>query len=120
MPLVGRRRSREEAGRLVLVFQQSGMTRHEFCRQHGLSVPALDSYRRRHGSLESRRPMGTDERACGVSLVPVKLVDGARMRCGDRQSASLIIELAGGRRIGLLAGFDAATWQQLLDVLERG
>jgi hypothetical protein len=34
--------------------------------------------------------------------------------------ATLFVELAGGRRIGVAAGFDAATLRQLLGVLEQG
>src|SRR5664280_2268532 len=49
---VRRRRSREEAERLALEFAQSGLTRRVFCAQHGLSVAALDQYRRRGRTLE--------------------------------------------------------------------
>ena len=38
-----RRRSREEADRLVLEYECSGMTREAFCRQHGLSAATLDN-----------------------------------------------------------------------------
>ncbi len=47
-----RRRSRVEAERLVLEYEQSGLGRQDFCLQHGLSVAALDKYRRRFRPLE--------------------------------------------------------------------
>src|SRR5664280_472784 len=89
---IRRRRSREEADRLVLEYEQSGLTRRIFCRQHGLSLATLDSYRR--------------QSACG----PGQASD---------DGASLHIELAGGRRIGVTAGFDAATLTRLIAVLEQ-
>ena len=59
-----RRRSRIEAQRLVLDFKQSGLTRQAFCALHGLSVAALDKYRRRPAaSLQG-----------GERLLPVELV----------------------------------------------
>jgi len=49
--LVQRRRriSREEARQLVGEYEASGLTRQVFCAERGLSVAALDKYRRRYG-----------------------------------------------------------------------
>ena len=47
MEHVRRRRSREEADRLVVEYERSGMTREAFCRQQGLSAATLDNYRKR-------------------------------------------------------------------------
>ena len=43
---VRRRRSRVEAERLVLEFEQSGLTRQAFCAQRGVRVGTLDHYRK--------------------------------------------------------------------------
>jgi hypothetical protein len=51
---VRRRRSRVEAERLVLEFERSGLTRRAFCVHHGLSVAALDKYRKRCRTCVSR------------------------------------------------------------------
>ena len=44
---VRRRRSRVEVEKLVAEYEASGLTRDGFCQQRGLSVAALDKYRRR-------------------------------------------------------------------------
>ena len=48
---VRRRRSRVEAERLVVEFDQSGLTRQAFCAQHGLSVGTLARYREHRRSV---------------------------------------------------------------------
>jgi hypothetical protein len=42
-----KRRSRAEVEKLVGEYEASGLTRDGFCQQHGVSVEALDKYRRR-------------------------------------------------------------------------
>jgi hypothetical protein len=46
-----RRRSREEADRLVMEYEQSGLTRRAFCHRHGLSTATLDNYRITNGKV---------------------------------------------------------------------
>jgi transposase-like protein len=107
-----RRRSRGEAERLVLDYERSGMTRVAFCRQHGLSAATLDNYRKRcRADVDARS---------SVPLVAVDLVDRVAVAPGLAGEATLFVELAGGRRIGVAAGFDAATLRRLLGVLEQG
>ena len=102
-----RRRSRIEAQRLVLEFKQSGLTRQAFCAQHGLSVAALDKYRRRPAaSLQGC------ERLLPVELVP----DQAS---AFKANSRLWVELAGGRRIGVEIGFDAVTLERLIGLLGK-
>ena len=103
---VRRRRSRIEAERLVLEFKQSGQTRNAFCTQHGLSVAALDEYRRRSSAALPGR-----ER-----LLPVELV--ADQAGALKVNSALWVELVGGRRIEVRRGFDAATLERLLTVLD--
>jgi transposase-like protein len=105
-----RRRSREEADRLVVEYEQSGLTRRAFCLQHGLSPASLDNYRKRHGGGAAEKPAGASAIASSVTFVPVELVERSsphRQKAND--GASLYIELVSGRRIGVTTGFDAAT-----------
>ncbi len=115
-----RRRSREEAERLVWEYERGGMTRVAFCHQHGLSAATLDKYRKRC------RPGGlTDgdavrQRRSSVPLVAVDLVDRVAVSPGWAGEVTLFVELTGGHRVGVAAGFDAATLRQLIGVLEQG
>ena len=110
--LVQRRRrlSREEAKMLVGEYEGSGLSRQAFCAGRGLSVAALDKYRRQH----RQRPAGEADGA--GRLMAVEVMSGA----GSQGSGGLWVELANGRRIGVGSGFDAATLERLLIVLEQG
>jgi transposase-like protein len=114
---VRRRRSREEAARLVLEYEQSGLTRQAFCRRHGLSLATLDNYRKRSASVGEAVPDGASH---SITFIPLELVEQpAVARPEARQGATLFVELAGGRRIGVVGGFDALTLTRLIAVLER-
>ena len=102
-----RRRSRIEAERLVLEFKQSGQTRNAFCAQHGLSVAALDKYRRRPPATLPGR-----ERLLPVELAPDQT-------SALKPNSALWVELAGGRRIGVEIGFDAVTLERLIGLLDK-
>ena len=102
-----RRRSRIEAERLVLEFKQSGLTRQAFCAQHGLSVAALDKYRRRPAIT----PPGRER------LLPVELV--SNQTSAVKTLSNLWVELVGGRRIGVEIGFDAITLDRLISLLDK-
>ena len=58
------RRSVEEVERLVSGYQQSGLTRREYCLSQGIPVTTLDYYRRRR-----RRKSGS------TKLLPVQVED---------------------------------------------
>ena len=110
--VVRRRRTQAEAETLVAEFEASGLRREAFCRQRGLSVAALDKYRRR---VHKRRPWSSG------SMLPVEVVcpsgqspNGDAGLCG-----ALVVELRGGRRIEVRRGFDAGTLERLLTVLDR-
>jgi hypothetical protein len=107
MEFVRRRRSRAEAEELVREFEASGLRRQLFCAERGLSVAALDKYRRQYG----QRTTGNEGR-----LVAVDVISG---NSASKVSTALCVELANGRRIGVGSGFDAATLERLLAVLER-
>ena len=95
------RRSRSEADRLVLAFQQSGMTRIAFCRAKGISAHTLDYYRR----MRQMKPEGR-------KLLPVEIVGASLV--GVSQSAPLRVELSNGRRIVVEEGFSASLLQRFV------
>lgn len=108
--IVRRRRSRAEAEALVREFEGSGLKRQAFCAGRGLSVAALDKYRRQvagttHGTAKS------DGRLVAVEVMPGK--------SASKITSALWVELANGRRIEVNSGFDAAALQRLLNVLEQ-
>jgi len=116
---VRRRRSREEAARLVKEYEQSGLSRRAFCRQHGLSIGTLDNYRKLR-SPDAGKTAFSSPSPSAISFIPVELIEhrpGASRQPGN--GASLFVELASGLRVGVLSGFDAATLIRLIAVLEQ-
>ena len=103
-------RSQAEASQLAVEFEASGLSRREFCRTRGLNVSTLDAYRKRLRQAQ-REAAGTD------GWVAVE-VAGAKPGAGAPGSG-LTVVLRKGRRIEVERGFDAATLEQLLSVLER-
>ncbi len=107
---VRRRRSRAEAAELVREFEASGLTRQAFCAGHGVSVAALDKYRRQVAVATHPTVSGA-----GRLLALEVVADVSASKIGG----ALWVELANGRRIGVGSGFDAAALQRLLNVLEQ-
>jgi transposase-like protein len=109
-----RRRSPAEVAAVVAAFEQSGLNRTEYCRQHGLSLSTLN--RHRQGTSEARRitPRSVSQAEPAVSLIPVDVVDGTHKSA----RMAIYVELAGRRRIGIDEGFDAETLRRLIAVLE--
>jgi hypothetical protein len=103
-----RRRSREEVEHLVGQYETSKLSRPEFCRQHALPVTTLDYYRHR---VQMWRQAGAKE--CRILEVDVA------GRGAVRGPAGLAVVLSQGRRIDVDLGFDAATLEQLVQILER-
>jgi hypothetical protein len=101
------RRSREEVAQLVAEFEASKLSRREFSRQRGIAVTTLDYYRLR---MRQQRMEPGKRR-----LVEVKL--SSKGSVGGR--VGLTVVLSGGRRIEVEAGFDSATLEQLVSVLDR-
>src|SRR5260370_39577119 len=79
------RRSVEEVERLVSGYQQSGLTRQEYCLSQGIAVTTLDYYRRR-----KRSKSGTPK------LLPVLVTGAPRKSAGERGFALVLLN---GRRI---------------------
>lgn len=101
----GRRRSRAEAEQLVAEYEAGGLSRQEFCLQHGLALVTLDRYRKRR-----RQPQ---EASGNNRWVAVELTGGSR------PGSALAVVLLSGRRIEVNRGFDADTLEQLVRLLEH-
>jgi transposase-like protein len=111
MRLSIRRRSREEAARLVEEYQQSGLTRTAFCSQHGLSTGTLDYHRKLH---RSSSPVA-EGRILPVELLPSTPTSTKTEATSGR---SLWVDLRNGRRIEVGRGFDGPTLERLVIALE--
>lgn len=110
--VVRKRRSRAEAEALVAEFEASGLGREAFCRQRGLSIAALDKYRRLvHKSLH----VGSG------TLLPVEVVGSSPARSANSAGhvGLLVVELRSGQRVEVGRGFDAETLERLLSILDR-
>jgi hypothetical protein len=110
---IRRRRNRGEIEQLVKAYEQSGLTRHAFCVQHGLSVATLDKYRQRSRRMERQTDLNR--------IVPVELVRSHSLNSSATVSGdgALYLELARGRRIAVNCGFDATTLLRLVTTLEE-
>ena len=98
------RRTGKEVQRLVEEFISSGMKRSDFCRSRGLSLGTL----RRHLEGGKRGARQTPR------LVAVELEQKAVQKANPIE-----VVLGRGRRVEVRPGFDAATLQTLIAVLER-
>jgi transposase-like protein len=113
------RRSRAEVAQIVSSYPQSGLSRSQFCRQHGLSLSSLNRHcqHARHRDALRSASMSRPLSAVELSLARVEFVEKSVTR--TEQHDPLQVELAGGRRIAVSAGFDAATLTRLIAVLEQ-
>jgi transposase-like protein len=106
---VQRRRSPAEIQQIVGEFAQSGLRRTEFCRRHGMTLGTLHRY------LQRMRAQGETHSTVATSgLVPVELASTSERESG----CGLTVVLGRGRRIEVGTGFDVATLEQLIRVLE--
>jgi hypothetical protein len=87
-------------------WQDSGLSVRGFCARRGLSQPSFYSWRRELQRRDSEKPL----------FVPIRLrTDQAPAVLAH----ALEVVLASGRTIRVTSGFDAATLQQLVAVLEE-
>jgi hypothetical protein len=102
-----RRRTPAEIERIVSEFNSGDLTQIEYCRRQGLVLSTLGRYLKR---LRSSSAVASD------GLVAVELA----MQKLDRVAAGcgLCVVVGSGRRVVVEAGFDAATLQRLVQVLE--
>ena len=98
------RRTGKEVQRLVEEFISGAMKRSEFCRSRGLSPGTLR--RRLEGKKQEARQT--------PRLVAVELEEKA-----PQKANAIEVVLGRGRRVEVRPGFDAATLQALIAVLER-
>lgn len=105
------RRTTAEIEQIVSEYESSGLNRSQFCRGHGLTMGILNRY------LKQLR-VASESGAGGGVLVAVEL---ACKKLGAKQAGScgLAVVLRSGREIAVSAGFDSATLQRLVQVLER-
>ena len=67
-----RRRTAEEAAQLVTEYEASQLSKHDFCRAHGLAISTLDAYR-------SGRRLGLAKRkTCWINAANNRLVNSAK------------------------------------------
>jgi hypothetical protein len=109
---VRRRRGRVEVDKLVAEYEASGLTRDVFCQQRGLSVGALDKY---------RRQVQKWARSGAGPMLPVEVVlsTAEGSNCAARGYGVLVVESRSGRRIDVGRGFDAETLERLLTILDK-
>jgi transposase-like protein len=100
---------------IAAAYQQSGLNRSEYCRQHGLSLASLKRYLKSTRDGLSDQSVGALCSAPAVSLIPVEVVDRPAAR--EASQTALYVELGGGLRIGVGAGFDAVTLRRLVVAL---
>jgi hypothetical protein len=109
---VRRRRSRDEVEKLVAEYEASGLTREGFCQQRGLSVAALDKYRRRVQKWA---------RSGAGPMLPVEVVSSTAQgsNCTAGGGGVLLVESRSERRIEVGRRFDAETLERLLTILDK-
>lgn len=89
---------------LAAQFENSGMSRREFCERHGMALTTLDYYRYR----ERRKKAGP------VRLLPVSMTGG-----GSVLRDSIAVVLGNSRRIEFRQEFTEAELAQLLRTVEQ-
>lgn len=103
-----RKKTAEEVERLLKGYEESGLSRQEYCRREGMPVTTLDYYRQR-----STRKATAARRAAAVGLVKVKLKAAA----ADPQRVFTLV-LANGRRIESRWSFDDTEMMRLIRIVE--
>jgi transposase-like protein len=105
------RRTQEEIRQIVAEFATSGMQQIEFCRSRGISRSTLDRHLRKQRAQDQGSRAGN-----GLLAVEVRAASGS----SADNSGGLVVALMSGRRIEVKRGFDAATLERLLMVLDKG
>jgi len=96
---------------MVRRWRESGLSVRDFCVEHGVSEPSFYGWRRTLAARDAE----------AVRFVPVQVVpERATVPAADRTCMGLELVLAGGRVLRIGAGFDTATLQRVLPLLEEG
>src|SRR6202161_1444271 len=106
-----KRRTREEIRQILSEFATTGRPQSEFWGSRAISRSALD----RH--LIKQRAQDQGSRA-GNRLLAVEIRAGSGS-CAGQYGGGLVVGLTNGRRIEVNRGFDAATLERLLTVLDK-
>jgi hypothetical protein len=101
-----RRRTPTEIQQIVSEFKSGELTQREFCRRQGLTLSTLGRYLKCERASSKR----------GLVAVELAVKKGGVKECGG---CGLSVSVGSGRRIVVEAGFDAASLQRLVQVLER-
>lgn len=88
----------------MLKFSTSGLTRRQFCDRNDVSVNTLNRYIRRYANSKSEN-VG--------QLIRIDVKEGTGFR------VEVAVALQHGRKVEVAKGFDAATLEQVVKVLER-
>jgi transposase-like protein len=104
------RRTPAEIEQIVSEYESSGLNRSQFCRGHGLRLGILNRYLK-------RLRVASEGGASGGGLVAVELA-GKQLGTEQAGSCGLAVVLRRGRKIAVSPGFDSATLQRLVQVLE--
>jgi hypothetical protein len=103
-----RKRTAEEVERMVKGYEESGLSREEYCRREGMPVTTLDYYRQR-----SARRLAAARRTGASSLVKVKL------KAAPMQAPGVFtLVLGNGRRIESGWNFGDAEMARLIRIAE--
>jgi hypothetical protein len=103
--IVRRYRNRSEAAALVAELEGSGLTRRQFCERNDVALHTLNRYISRYG-----RGTASDD---AQQLIRIDVAESVGF-CTE-----LAIVLRHDRRVEVAKGFDAATLEQVVRVLER-
>lgn len=118
---VQQRRSRAEAEQLVDAFESSGLRRRGFCQKHAVAVGTLDFWRKRR--RQERGEVAGHRRGARKAHAGAEVGSGGRLvaveLAGMPTIGRLAVVLPRGRRVEVSEGFDGATLERLLAVLEQ-
>ena len=95
---------------MVAEYGRSGLTQKEFCLSHGLALSTLQRYLH---NRQSRQKAPAKNR-----LVAVEVANNGRLHKPDT-GCGLALVWGDGRKLEVQRGFDEATLERLLDVLEQ-
>jgi hypothetical protein len=104
------RRTATEIEQLVAEYGRSGVTQKEFCLSRGLALSTLQRYL--HNGLRKQKAPAKNR------LVAVEVASGGGLR-EPAAGCGLALVWGEGCKLEVHRGFDEATLQRLLDVLER-
>jgi hypothetical protein len=90
-------------------FRQSGLTQAEFCRRRDLSLQTFRKY------LYGSRPVAKTTPIVEFLPVATPIPTPQDPR---REPDSLVLILAGGRRVAVAPGFDSQTLKRLVEAIE--